>query len=175
MSEKPGYEADFPVGALPQFPQGYIPPDGALEKLSWGYIQQHMQVAKNYWIVTATPSGKPASTPVWGVWLDDRLYFDGSPQTRRGRNIAANPQAAVHLESGDEAVMLEGEAFIYSGQPERALAVRIATGYCEKYAQAGYAPSPEQWDEGGLFEFVPSKVIAWTNFIKDPTRWILKP
>jgi hypothetical protein len=134
-----------------------------------------MQTARNYWIATATTEGKPSATPVWGVWLDERLYFDGSPQTRRGRNIAANPQVAVHLESGDSALMLEGEAFIYNSPPERVLAEQIAAVYREKYVQDGYAPQAEQWDEGGLFQFTPYKVIAWTNFIKDPTRWTLKP
>ena len=169
MSEDHGY------GSLPHFPQGYIPPEGGKDKLPWVYIQQRMQESKNYWIATATPYGKPSVTPVWGVWLDDRLYFDGSPQTRRGRNIAANPQISVHLESGDEAVMLDGEAVMFKEPPDRSLAERIAAAYKDKYAQAGYSPEPDQWNEGGLFEFVPHKVIAWTNFIKDPTRWILKP
>jgi hypothetical protein len=163
------------VGRMPRFPQGYIPADGAKEKLAWSFIQERMSEAKNYWIVTATLQGKPAATPVWGVWVDDRLYFDGSPETRRGRNIAANPQTAVHLESGDQAVMLEGETVIFLGAPDKPLAERIAESYQAKYAALGYAPQPDQWDEGGLFVFTPHKVIAWTNFIKDPTRWILKP
>lgn len=168
-------EKNLPKAELPHFPEGYISGEGGQEKLSWEYVQQRMQAARNYWIATASPMGKPAATPVWGVWLDDRLYFDGSPETRRGRNIAANPQVAVHLESGDQALMLEGEARIYSLPPERDLAERIAAAYSEKYAQDGYAPEPGQWDEGGLFEFVPAKVIAWTNFVKDPTRWRFKP
>lgn len=175
MEHKPDQDKKIPSGTMPHFPQGYILPDGGKEKLPWEYIRQRMQAAKNYWIATAGLDGKPAATPVWGVWLDDRLYFDGSPQTRRGRNIASNPYISVHLESGDEAVMLDGRAEIFAGAPERQLAERISTAYCEKYAAAGYAPKPDQWDEGGLFEFVPQKVIAWTNFTKDPTRWILKP
>jgi nitroimidazol reductase NimA-like FMN-containing flavoprotein (pyridoxamine 5'-phosphate oxidase superfamily) len=162
-------------GELPHFPSGYIPPEGGKVKLEWSFIQSSMRQAKNYWIVTATLQGKPSATPVWGVWVDDRLYFDGSPETRRGRNIAANPQTAVHLESGDQAVMLEGTTVILPAAPERALAERIAAGYREKYAELGYAPQPDQWDAGGLFEFTPNKVIAWTSFVKDPTRWILKP
>jgi nitroimidazol reductase NimA-like FMN-containing flavoprotein (pyridoxamine 5'-phosphate oxidase superfamily) len=175
MSGKDLNKREIPPAGMPHFPQGYIPPEGASEKLPWSYVQERMQASRNYWIATATPAGKPSATPVWGVWLDDRLYFDGSPQTRRGRNIAANPKVAVHLESGDSAVMLEGEAFIVSGPPERSLAELIASAYRDKYAAVGYAPQPEQWDEGGLFEFTPHKAIAWTNFIKDPTRWILKP
>jgi hypothetical protein len=161
-------------GHLPLFPHGYIPPEGGKEKLDWSFIQERMTQARNYWIATATRQGKPSATPVWGVWLDDTLYFDGSPETRRGRNISANPQTAVHLESGDEAVMLEGETLILDKGPERALAKRISAGFCDKYASQGYAPEPSQWDKGGLFIFTPHKVIAWTNFLVDPTRWILK-
>jgi pyridoxine/pyridoxamine 5'-phosphate oxidase len=160
---------------MPHFPEGYVNARGATERLDWSFIQERMSQAKNYWIATATPQGKPSATPVWGAWVNDKLYFDGSPETRRGRNIAANPQTAVHLESGDQAVMLEGETRIFTAAPDRELTKRIAASYREKYAEQGYAPEPDQWDGGGLFEFTPHKVIAWTNFLKDPTRWILKP
>jgi hypothetical protein len=175
MNSSHNKKREDPPVSRPHFPQGYISAKDIQGKLPWSYVQERMQTARNYWIATATTEGKPSATPVWGVWLDERLYFDGSPQTRRGRNIAANPQVAVHLESGDSAVMLEGEAFIYNSPPERVLAEQIAAVYREKYVQDGYAPQAEQWDEGGLFQFTPYKVIAWTNFIKDPTRWTLKP
>lgn len=166
--------AFIPQPTLPHFPAGYIPPEGGKEKLDWAYIQAQMRQAIHYWIVTATPQGKPSATPVWGVWLDDCLYFDGSPETRRGKNIRRNPQTVVHLESGEAAVILEGETVIFSAAPERSLAERIAAAYRQKYAERGYAPAPDQWDEGGLFCFTPHKVIAWTDFVKNPTRWILK-
>lgn len=162
-----------PPADRPHFPEGYINARDAKEMVTWSYIQERMTLARNYWIVTATPQGKPSATPVWGVWVDNTLYFDGSPQTRRGRNIAANPQVAVHLESGDQAVMLEGEAHILAGAPEKALAERVAANYREKYAEDGYAPEATQWDQGGLHVFKPRKVLAWTNFIKDPTRFTI--
>jgi len=164
-----------PKPSIPNFPEGYIPEGGGKEKLDWLYVQKRMTESLNYWIATATPKGKPSATPVWGVWIDDKLYFDGAPSTRRGKNISMNPYTAVHLESGEQAVMLEGRTTIFSGPPERTLKERVSTEYCRKYAAHGYEPPADQWDEGGLFEFTPDKVIAWTNFIKDPTRWILKP
>ena len=164
----------IPTADRPNFPDGYSAPDGPSEILPWSYIQERMAQARNYWIATATPQGKPAATPVWGVWLDDILYFDGSPQTRRGRNIAANPQVAVHLESGDQALMLEGEAHILPGAPDKALAKRVAAAYRAKYAADGYAPTAKQWDQGGLHIFEPRKVVAWTNFLKDPTRFKIR-
>jgi hypothetical protein len=165
----------FPKPTMPHFPEGYIPKDAGKEKLDWRYVQERMTESINYWVATATPKGKPSATPVWAVWIDDKLYFDGAPSTRRGRNISANPLTAVHLESGEQAVMLEGKTSIFSDAPEKTLSERISAEYRRKYAIHGYEPPADQWDQGGLFEFIPSKVIAWTNFIKDPTRWILKP
>ena len=72
--------------------------------------------------------------------------------TRRARNLAANPAVVVHLESGDDVVILEGEAREV-GKPERALAERLSAAFTAKYAATKYEyrPPPEQWDRGGLW------------------------
>ena len=67
-----------------------------------------MRAAKNYWVASTRPDGRPHVAPTWAVWHEDRLYFDGSPETRRMQNIAANPNIAVHLEDGMQAVIVEG-------------------------------------------------------------------
>jgi hypothetical protein len=155
----------------PVFPDGYGIPKDNEGLLPWSFVEERMQAAKNYWIVTATRKGRPAATPVWGAWIDGRLYFDGAPTTRRGQNISRNPQVAVHLESGDEALILEGEAVILGSAPERDLAQELSKAYTAKYGPVGYAPGPESWDGGGLFVFTPKVVMAWTKFPKDVTRW----
>ena len=163
-----------PMVGRPYFPEGYIPAKIEAELLPWSYVQERMTSAIHYWIATATLHGKPYVSPVWGVWVDDLLYFDGSPQTRRGRNIAANPQTAVHLESGEQAVFMNGATLIYHNAPERSLAERLAQAYRQKYTVFGYSPEPDQWDQGGLFVFTPHVALAWKNFIKDPTRFVLR-
>jgi PPOX class probable F420-dependent enzyme len=154
-------------------PDGYGVPENDDTVLPWSYVEERMASAKNYWIATASPEGKPSATPVWGAWVEGRLYFDGSPETRRGKNIAANPKVTVHLESGDEVVILEGEARIFSTAPERALSEKVAAAYREKYEKHGYAPQPNQWDQGGLFEFTPRSVMGWSKFPENVTRWKL--
>jgi hypothetical protein len=37
----------------------------------------------------------------------------------------------------------------------------------------GYAPQPDQWDEGGLFVVEPTLALAWTEFGVDMTRWVI--
>lgn len=163
----------IPAAGRPVVPEDYGIPDNDSDLLPWSHVEERMAAAKNYWIVTASPGGKPSVSPVWGAWVAGKLYFDGSPETRRSKNVRSNPQTAVHLESGDDVLILEGETIIFQGAPERALAEQVAATYRAKYAQFGYNPSAEQWDQGGLYAFIPRKVIAWTKFPTDMTRWLL--
>jgi hypothetical protein len=158
----------------PKMPDGYGVPETDEHLLPWSYVVDHMTLAHNYWITTATPEGKPAATPVWGVWMDGKLYFDGAPSTRRGRNIRANPQTVVHLESGDEVVILEGETIILNSAPERGLAERLSAAITAKYGEAGYSPQPDQWDQGGLFVFQPEMGMGWSKFPENVTRWQIR-
>ena len=48
--------------------------------------------------------------PVWGIWLDEAFFFGSGRDSAKTRNLAANPAIVVHLESGDETVILEGLA-----------------------------------------------------------------
>jgi len=153
----------------PRFPKGYIENPQAL--LSWSHVQQRLSEAKNYWLCTVRPNVHPHVVPKWGVWVDDKIYFDGSPDTRHARNIAENPFVALHLESGDEVVILEGvsQALL---KPAPELAVKVAQAYTAKYAGLGYAPAADQWDNGGLFEISMQVALAWTKFTDDPTKFV---
>ncbi len=149
---------------------GYGIPETVEGALPWSHVAERMAGALNYWIGTTDPEGRPHATPVWGVWVDGTLYFDGSPQTRRGRNLAANPAVVVHLESGSDVVIIQGEAHEIHG-PERALAVRLADEYTRKYQPQGYTANPDSWANGGLYRVTPRRAFAWSQFPKDATRW----
>ena len=155
----------------PRFPKGYIENPQAL--LQWSHVQQWLTDAKNYWLCTVRPNGHPHVVPKWGVWVDDNLYFDGSPDTRHARNIAENPSVALHLESGDDVVILEGIAQAVE-KPLPELAVKVAHAYSTKYAALGYSPAPDQWDNGGLFEISVHIALAWTKFTDDPTKFVFE-
>ncbi|HJS29582.1 MAG TPA: pyridoxamine 5'-phosphate oxidase family protein [Anaerolineales bacterium] len=137
--------------------------------LPWAHVSERMAAARYYWISTVSPDARPHATPVDGVWLDDQLYFGGSPEARRNRNLAANPAVCVHLENGIDVVILHGEAHRLNAT-EHALAVRLSEASFEKY---GYGPAPEDYeaDLDGSFVFRPRLVFAWKEFPKDVTRW----
>jgi nitroimidazol reductase NimA-like FMN-containing flavoprotein (pyridoxamine 5'-phosphate oxidase superfamily) len=162
-----------PEVGRPVLPDGYGVPENNDGLLPWSFVEERMTAAKNYWIATANREAKPAATPVWGVWVAGKFYFDGSPETRRGRNMAENPHIAVHLESGDQVVILEGMAQML-GKPDPQVAEQVAAEYRRKYANFGYSPTPDQWDQGGLVELTAEKAIAWSQFPTDMTRWKFK-
>ncbi len=160
----------------PQVPEGYGAPDTDEGLLPWEWAEQKLTEAPNYWFATVRPNGRPHASPIWGIWMDGALYFDGSPETRRMKNIAANPNVAVHLESGDEVVIIEGAAGAVAAPPDKALAERLSAAYTAKYKKHSYAPEPNQWDEGGLYRMEPRIGLGWTvregeEFGKTYTRW----
>jgi nitroimidazol reductase NimA-like FMN-containing flavoprotein (pyridoxamine 5'-phosphate oxidase superfamily) len=160
-----------PRATRPRFPDGYVSNPTAF--VPWSQIVERLSSAKNYWLCSIRPEGRPHAVPKWGVWVDGKVYFDGSYETRHAKNIAANPQVVLHLESGDSALIVEGLAQSLA-KPSPELAGKIAHEYREKYAALGYAPKPDQWDEGGLFEITPCVIFSWTEFKKDPTKFVLE-
>ena len=152
----------------PKFPKGYLRKPKRL--MTWDQVDRQLAEAANYWLCSVRPNGRPHAVPLWGVWVDGRLYFDGSPQTRHARNIARNPYVSVHLKSGYQVVMLEGTAG--EVKPSAELGAILARGYAAKYAREGYSPKPDSWDNGGLIEIVPNSATAWTSFTEDPTKFV---
>ena len=155
----------------PHFPKGYVENPKSL--LTWSHLEQKLTDAVNYWLCTVHPDGRPHAIPKWAVLVDGKIYFDGSPETRHAKNIAENPQVTLHLESGSDVVIVEGEA-VELQQPTCELGAKIARAYTKKYAELGYSPEPNQWDNGGLFKITLRKALAWTNFTEDPTKFVFE-
>jgi hypothetical protein len=152
-----------PIRDRPRLPQGYRIPETAEGMLAWAWASERLEQSQNYWVATATNDRRPIVRPLWGAWLANQLYFEGSPETRWGRQIAVNPHIQVNLESGSEVVIVEGLVVdeIDVG-PERYQ--RITDIYAAKYG--GYRP-----EDHGFFVVTPHKVLAWTTFPTTLTRF----
>jgi general stress protein 26 len=148
-----------------QFPSPTAPPKDDEGLITWDWVDEQIATSRNYWICSVNPDNTPHARPLWGVYLDGALYFDGIFKSRWFRNLKDNPAMTVHLENGSDAVIIEGRAEITEGIE---LAERIAKAYAVKYPP--YTPDP---DPGG-FVLIPQKVFAWQGGnIKDTaTRWI---
>ena len=156
----------------PSLPEGYGLPDGTEGTLAWEDVEQRLREAQHYWLASVRPDGRPHSVPRWGVWLGGRFWYDGAPTTRHTRNVEANPAVTLTLESGTEVVIVEGTSRATRADPEP-LGARLATAFT-KYADAGYSPGADSWsgeDGGGLRVVTPRRVLAWTSFPTDCTRF----
>lgn len=123
--------------------------------LPWRWASERLARARNYWLVSTRPDGRPRSRPVWGVWLDGALYFDSGSSA----GILANdPRIEVHLESGDEVVILEGVAEPVTDEDLRA---RFLEVFNPKYRWNWAPPAPPS-----LFVLRLRKALGW---LSDPS------
>lgn len=121
-------------------------------------------MARNYWVATTRPDGRPHTVPVWGVWVDQTLCHGGGDDTRRARNLAENPHVAVHLESGDEVVIIEGRCDVLTVKNTEAdLLRRIDDAYEAKYGERHGTP---------VWALRPTVALGWSGFPGTATRWI---
>jgi hypothetical protein len=153
-----------PAGGLPHMPAMYVGKRRGTF-LPWSHAEERLQRSRNYWICTSRPDGRPHSAPVWGFWHAGALYFGTHGDTRKAQNIFRNPNVSVHLESGDDVVILEGEA---TQVDEKALARELDAAARKKYGMPMVIVS-------GAVAFCvrPRVVLAWTeqDFPNNSTRW----
>src|SRR5258708_561997 len=124
--------------------------------LLWSHVVERLGAATNYWIATTSPKGRPHVTPIWAAWVDEALYFDGIFTARWVKNLTANPAIAIHLESGKDVIILEGDAEDTVPDPE--LGERIVEAYAAKYGSP--LPQPAR----GIYRLRPRVVRAWTHW-----------
>lgn len=134
--------------------------------LTWEWVADRLAQSRNYWVCSTRPDGRPHAAPVWGVWFEGVLYFGTGETSRKGQNLRANPALSVHLESGDEVVIVEGTVEAVTDLD----VLRPMTGaYGAKYP---YQPDPEE--PGQLWYAVrPTLIMAWreADFPNTATRW----
>ncbi len=107
--------------------------------------------------------------PVWGIWTGSEFQFSTSPASRKARNLHENPRAAIHLESGNQVVVVEGDVRELGDRREIEAFLAL---YNPKYS---WDFTPEQVSSG-VFAVRPVKAFAWLDgegegFSGAATRW----
>src|SRR6266545_3841232 len=157
-----------PLTDRPHVP-GYGIPTTTKGTLPWSWAQERLDRAIVYWLATTGSDGAPHLIPIWGAWVDDRWYVEGGP-VRWQRNLRQNPSLAIHIEFGEEVVMVEGTAREIIA-PEPPLADALLAGYAKYKAAANYEADAANWSTGGLWELLPIRAFAWSELGRDATRF----
>jgi hypothetical protein len=78
---------------------------------------------------TTRPDGRPHAAAVGALWHDGDLYFTSGPDTRKSRNLMANPACTIAISLKGIDLVLEGEAArVTDAETLEALAARYRQG-----------------------------------------------
>lgn len=160
MSQLPELQASrphMPEYGIPETVEGMLP---------WAWTVERLQTPRNYWLSTTRPDGRPHVMPIWCIWINNALYFSTGAQSRKARNLAANPHCVISVEHDEGSVMVEGTAHIIateSAPPE------AFTTYKAKY---DWELDPQM---GPLYRIEPRVIFGFSNvpgeYAGSATRW----
>jgi len=142
------------------------------EPMTWSEVAALLGPARNYWFGTVDAEGAPHAVPVWAATVDQVIYLFGERCAMRFRNLAANPAAMLHLESGDEVCIVRGTAVDVGAPADHR---GVMTAFAAKYTD----PDDEQWlpdvdpTVDIVARFEPSTAMVWssTDFQGSQRRW----
>ena len=144
-------------------------PDDAL---SWPEVAARLAAARTYWLCTTMPSGAPHAAPVWGVVTGQVLYLYSERRTVKARNLAADPRVLVHLESGEDVVIVRGTAKDL-GKP--AQVPDVVAALSAKYTGGDdrqYLPDADP-DFDVVYAISPESAMIWclADYVGSQRRW----
>jgi hypothetical protein len=157
--------ADRPV--MPGY--GVLAADQGSGLIPWAEVERRLTVSHDYWVATVRPDGRPHVMPVWGVWLDGRLWFSSGLRSRKARNLAADPRCTVTTDDAPDPVVVDG----VGRQVLDADGIDAFLGAMNAKYDAGMTAEFLDPAVNGTFGVVPERVIALSHddFTGSPTRW----
>ena len=124
-------------------------------------VTQRLQTELIIWLTTVRHDGIPQPNPVWFHWDGTRFLIYSQPDKPKLRNIAGNPNVALHFNSDGEG----GDIVIFAGQAnldESAPASDTVEAYVDKYrehiAALGMTPTTFANDYSAAIRVTPTKV-----------------
>jgi PPOX class probable F420-dependent enzyme len=99
-----------------------------------GRVARRLAEEQIGWLTTMRPDGMPQPAPIWFHWDGETLLIFSEPGSRKVHNLAANPNASLHFNcgnDGEDVVVFTGQAIISTTLPS---GERLAA-YFTKYAE----------------------------------------
>jgi Pyridoxamine 5'-phosphate oxidase len=147
----------------------------------WTDGRSQLAQAHRYWLCTVRADGRPHVMPLFGVWLDNELYFTANASTRKARNLAGDPRCVIAASGEGLDLIVEGEAVrvrddatlrrvadAYGAKYDWPLTVRADGSFDAPYGAPSAGPSPYE-----PYRFTPG--VAFGLGTAEPfgaTRWV---
>jgi PPOX class probable F420-dependent enzyme len=159
-----------PRADRPQMPgYGILPADAGSGLMPWAEAERRLSLAHDFWVATVRPDGRPHVMPVWGVWLDEQVWFSSSLGSRKARNLAADPRCTITTDDALNPAVIDGVAErVTDTVPIAAFVAAVNAKYDADMTAEFQDPAVN-----GTFAVRPVTVIALTHgdFQGSPTRW----
>jgi hypothetical protein len=140
----------------------------ATDHVDWSHVEERLNADRVYWIATVSAAGRPRVRPVDGMYLEGVLYVGGALETHWVRELAAKPPGVDP--SGRRRRRRDRRR---RGRDPDGVdadrAAKLAAISSVKFPE--YGMTADSYGGPGPIAIRPRKVIAWTSFMKDPTRF----
>jgi PPOX class probable F420-dependent enzyme len=148
---------------------GVLPASEGSGLITWAEAERRLTGSHDYWVATVRPDGRPHVMPVWGVWLDGRVWFSSGLRSRKARDLAADPRCTLTTDDAQDPVVVEGSA-VQVTDPAGIAAFLEAMN--AKY-DAGMTVDFLDPAVNGSFAVRPERAFALSHddFVGSPTRW----
>src|SRR6266480_2575944 len=87
-----------------------------------------------FWLATTSPDGRPHVAGIGALWVDGKIYVVTGSGTRKGRNLAANPNCMLSVSLTGVDLDIEGRSIRITDRPTL---LRLA----KRYADQGWPAS----------------------------------
>ncbi|MDQ3871784.1 MAG: TIGR03618 family F420-dependent PPOX class oxidoreductase [Chloroflexota bacterium] len=127
--------------------------------IPWHKVDLPLRAARSIWISTTRPDGRPHAMPVWFWWDGRDIWVATQRGSQKGRNLARQPWAVVHVGDGDDVIILEGLAQEVTEPSELE---RVKQAWQEKYVDpytGARASVPEEGDV--VYRIRVKRVMTW--------------
>lgn len=148
---------------------GTLPPDQGTGLLPWSWATERLTRSHDYWVATVRPDGSPHVMPVWGVWLDEAVWFSSGRRSRKARNLERDPRCTVSTDDAQEPVVVDGRAERRTDRAERRAFLDALNAKYDAHISEDFL-DPEG---NGSYRVIPDRVFGLleADFEGSPTIW----
>lgn len=137
--------------------------------LPWSWAEERLRISRNFWPSSLWPDGRPHTMPVWAMWHRGSLWFTSGRDSRKARNLGADPRCTMATEDAGNPVVVEGRAELVSDPAVMEMVLRLEN---EKYG-TDYGLEMVDPKFNLTFRVGPHWVFGLRSddFTGSPTRW----
>lgn len=145
----------------------------AATSIGWPRIAERLSGERSYWLCTVGRDGAPHVVPVWGVVVSDVWYGYSERRTVKAGNLRADPRVALHLDGGDDVLIVHG-VLDDLGHPRTR--PDILDAFARKYSRAEDRPFLPSEDPAFdvLYALSPLRAVRWRldDYDNTQARWV---